>query len=284
MPAAALPCMALEAWPRLASESEPLLASRGGRQQPPAMHRFPAAALLILTTTAAAASPSPAPPPPFVGPCSYKAGFDCDGQDMKKVSGKNMTQEACCALCKKTDACKVAVLATDWTNPAGKKMNLCELKSGCKNAKKWNGGGRVKCCLPGSTAADGCAAPPPPAAWQCKKDVLPTFCDHTKPIDVRVAELVSAMTPEEKIAQVGQNGAPGIERLSIPAYQWWGEAQHGVCSSPSVNFRAPTPFGTSFPEPGLTGATFDKELFSEIGDIIGKEGRAMANAVNLMFK
>lgn len=41
-----------------------------------------------------------------------------------------------------------------------------------------------------------------------------------------------------------------------------------------------TPFGTSFPEPGLTGATFDKELFSEIGDIIGKEGRAMANAGN----
>ena len=62
--------------------------------------------------------------------------------------------------------------------------------------------------------------------------------------------------------------------------QWWGEAQHGVCQSPSVKFQAPTPYGTSFPEPGLTGATFDKELFSTVGDIIGKEGRAMANAGN----
>ena len=73
---------------------------------------------------------------------------------------------------------------------------------------------------------------------------------------------------------------PGIDRLGIPAYQWWGEAQHGVCQSPSVQFRAPTPVGTSFPEPGLTAATFDKELFSEVGTTIGTEGRAMANAGN----
>ena len=53
-----------------------------------------------------------------------------------------------------------------------------------------------------------------------------------------------------------------------------------MCQSPSVKFQSPTPYGTSFPEPGLTGATFDKELFSTVGDIIGKEGRAMANAGN----
>jgi hypothetical protein len=64
------------------------------------------------------------------------------------------------------------------------------------------------------------------------------------------------------------------------AYQWWGEALHGVCKSPSVNFRDPTPNGTSFPEPGLSAATFNSKLFSEIGRVIGKEGRAMANAGN----
>jgi hypothetical protein len=53
-----------------------------------------------------------------------------------------------------------------------------------------------------------------------------------------------------------------------------------VCQSPSVHFRDPTPNGTSFPEPGLSAATFNSELFSEIGRVIGKEGRAMANAGN----
>ena len=53
-----------------------------------------------------------------------------------------------------------------------------------------------------------------------------------------------------------------------------------MCQSPSVQFRAPTPVGTSFPEPGLTAATFDKDLFSEVGTTIGTEGRAMANAGN----
>ena len=53
-----------------------------------------------------------------------------------------------------------------------------------------------------------------------------------------------------------------------------------MCQSPSVQFRAPTPVGTSFPEPGLTAAAFDKELFSEVGTTIGTEGRAMANAGN----
>eukprot|EP01051_Picozoa_sp_SAG22_P011696 SAG22_NODE_1148_length_5359_cov_2.946958_10_plen_83_part_00 len=47
-----------------------------------------------------------------------------------------------------------------------------------------------------------------------------------------------------------------------------------------MQFRPPTPYGTSFPEPGLTGATFDKALFSTVGEVIGAEGRAMANAGN----
>jgi hypothetical protein len=233
-----------------------------------------ACALLgVLGTLSAAA---PAPPPPFVGPCTFSEGLDCDGQDMKKIPGdpKNMTQEQCCSLCKAEPGCKVAVLATSWQNG----QNLCELKSGCESPKTGMAH-RVKCCLPGgSDSCSGGGGGKP--AWQCKKDALPTFCDHTKPIDTRVAELVSKMTAQEKIDQVGSNGVPSIDRLGIPGYQWWGEAQHGVCQSPSVKFQAPTPYGTSFPEPGLTGATFDKELFSTVGEVIGQEGRAMANAGN----
>ena len=230
-------------------------------------------AVSLLRTSAAA----PPPPPPFVGPCTFAEQGDCSGDDMLKINGtaKEMTQEKCCALCKAQKGCKVAVLATDWHGG----LNLCELKSGCSHPVS-RMTHRVKCCLPGADGNNGCHGAPAPAAWQCKKDVLPTFCDHTKPIDDRVAELVGKMTDQEKIDQVGSNGVPSIDRLGINGYQWWGEAQHGVCQSPSVSFRPPTPVGTSFPEPGLTGATFDKELFSIVGDVIGHEGRAMANAGN----
>ena len=40
-------------------------------------------------------------------------------------------------------------------------------------------------------------------------------------------ELVSRMTLEEKASQLRFN-APAIERLGIPAYNWWNEVLHGV--------------------------------------------------------
>lgn len=35
------------------------------------------------------------------------------------------------------------------------------------------------------------------------------------------------MTTKEKVAQM-MSVAPAIERLGIPAYNWWNEALHGV--------------------------------------------------------
>ena len=43
----------------------------------------------------------------------------------------------------------------------------------------------------------------------------------------RARQLVEQMTVEEKIAQM-MNDAPAIERLGIPAYDWWNESLHGV--------------------------------------------------------
>mgnify|MGYP001328317626 CR=1 FL=1 len=43
----------------------------------------------------------------------------------------------------------------------------------------------------------------------------------------RAKELVSKMTLAEKIAQM-QHDAPAIERLGIPAYNWWNEALRAV--------------------------------------------------------
>src|SRR5512145_1998455 len=46
-------------------------------------------------------------------------------------------------------------------------------------------------------------------------------------VEERVNGLVDQMTLKEKIAQMGSE-APEIERLGIPAYNWWSEALHGV--------------------------------------------------------
>src|SRR4030042_2901656 len=46
-------------------------------------------------------------------------------------------------------------------------------------------------------------------------------------IEERVNDLVGRMTVDEKISQM-MNGAPAIDRLGIPAYNWWNECLHGV--------------------------------------------------------
>lgn len=53
------------------------------------------------------------------------------------------------------------------------------------------------------------------------------FRNPELPIEERVRDLISRLTPEEKAAQM-QNFTPAVERLGIPAYNWWNECLHGV--------------------------------------------------------
>ncbi|KAG6545806.1 hypothetical protein Mapa_012767 [Marchantia paleacea] len=102
------------------------------------------------------------------------------------------------------------------------------------------------------------------------------FCDKAVSIDERVADLISRLSLQEKIAQLG-NGADEISSIDIPAYQWWGEALHGVASSPSVRWDGPVKGATSFPMPISLAASFNKSLWNKIGQVISTEGRAMHN-------
>ena len=43
----------------------------------------------------------------------------------------------------------------------------------------------------------------------------------------RIDELITQMTLEEKVGQMLFT-APAIERLGIPAHNWWNEALHGL--------------------------------------------------------
>lgn len=80
-------------------------------------------------------------------------------------------------------------------------------------------------------------------------------------------ELVEKMTLEEKASQLRYD-APAIERLGIPAYNWWNEALHGV---------ARAGVATVFPQAIAMAAMFDDETMKEIGDVIATEGRAKYN-------
>lgn len=81
-------------------------------------------------------------------------------------------------------------------------------------------------------------------------------------------ELAAQMTIEEKMSQMLYQ-SPAIERLGIPAYNWWNEALHGV---------ARAGVATVFPQAIGMAATFDKDFLRKIGDVVSTEGRAKFNA------
>ena len=60
------------------------------------------------------------------------------------------------------------------------------------------------------------------------------------PIKDRVEALISQMTLEEKVLQMVYD-APAIERLGMPAYNWWNEGLHGVGRAGAArSFRRPS--------------------------------------------
>jgi len=95
-----------------------------------------------------------------------------------------------------------------------------------------------------------------------------SYLDPDLPTDKRVADLISKLTLEEKLAQL-LHDAPGIERLGIPAYDWWNEALHGVARYGRA---------TVFPQVIGLGATFDETLVHRIASAISDEARAKFNA------
>ena len=83
-------------------------------------------------------------------------------------------------------------------------------------------------------------------------------------------ELVGRMTVEEKAGQL-RFDAPAIERLGIPAYNWWNEGLHGLARGGTA---------TSFPQAIGLAAMFDDELMEKIASAISDEARAKYNALS----
>ena len=80
-------------------------------------------------------------------------------------------------------------------------------------------------------------------------------------------ELVSKMTLAEKLSQMKYD-APAIERLGIPAYNWWNECLHGVARSGCA---------TVFPQAIGMASSVNEDLLFEVADAISTEARAKYN-------
>ena len=102
-----------------------------------------------------------------------------------------------------------------------------------------------------------------PASTQ-QPDPSAPYLNPKLPFEQRVDDLISRMTPEEKVSQM-MNSAPAIPRLGIPQYDWWNEALHGVAFSGVA---------TVFPQAIGLGATFDPQLVHRVASVISDEARA----------
>ncbi len=100
---------------------------------------------------------------------------------------------------------------------------------------------------------------------------IPVYKNPDAPIKKRAKDLVSRMTLEEKISQTVYT-SPAIERLDIPAYNWWNECLHGV---------ARAGVATVFPQAIGLAATFDAGLMLQVATAISDEARAKYHEFSL---
>jgi beta-glucosidase len=98
--------------------------------------------------------------------------------------------------------------------------------------------------------------------------VSKSFLNPSLPIEARVNNLVSRLTLQEKVNQM-MNAAPAIERLGIPAYEWWNESLHGIGRTP---YRV-----TVYPQAIAMAATFDTASLRQMAVYTSDEGRAIFN-------
>ncbi len=92
----------------------------------------------------------------------------------------------------------------------------------------------------------------------------PPYRDLSAPFEKRADDLLSRMTLEEKVSQLTSD-SPAVERLGIPAYNWWNECLHGVARAGRA---------TVFPEAIGLAATWDKDLIFRVATAISDEARA----------
>src|SRR3954469_1636526 len=90
------------------------------------------------------------------------------------------------------------------------------------------------------------------------------FRNMQQPIDPRVNDLLHQLTLQEKISLLGYRSKE-VERLGIPAYNWWNEALHGVARA-GVTTVIPQAIGKA--------ATFNYNPIFKAAEVIPTEAGA----------
>src|SRR5215831_6429460 len=92
----------------------------------------------------------------------------------------------------------------------------------------------------------------------------PLYKNPNAPMEQRADDLLSRMSIEEKISQL-MSDSPAIERLGVPAHNWWNESLHGVARAGRA---------TVFPQAIGLAATFDPDNMLRVSTAISDEARA----------
>lgn len=92
------------------------------------------------------------------------------------------------------------------------------------------------------------------------------FQDPTLSNEARVENLISLLTPEEKVGLM-MNKSISVDRLGIPSYNWWSEACHGVRQDGY----------TVFPQPIGMASAFNEKLVYDVFSSVSDEARANWN-------
>ena len=93
-----------------------------------------------------------------------------------------------------------------------------------------------------------------------------TWQNPQRPTAERVENLISMLTPEEKVGLM-MNKSISVDRLGIPSYNWWSEACHGVRQGGY----------TVFPQPIGMAAAFSEQLVYDVFSAVSDEARANWN-------
>lgn len=101
-------------------------------------------------------------------------------------------------------------------------------------------------------------------AGMSAQTAVPPYRNAALTPEERAADLCSRLTLDEKV-KLMMNGSPAIDRLGIPAFEWWSEALHGVARSGVA---------TVFPSCIGMAASFDDDLIEEVFTAVSDEARA----------